>query len=103
MSIHRMLQIVTLFCALCAAARADLVVLRADALIDVDAGRRVTPGVVVVDAARLLRVDDRGRLREGLLADIVAVPGNPLEDIRVVEDVRFVMKDGVIYRQPAAD
>jgi imidazolonepropionase-like amidohydrolase len=56
-----------------------------------------------VNAAALLRVDDRGRLRGGLLADIVAVPGDPLTDIRVVEDVRFVMKDGVIYRWPGAD
>jgi len=51
-----------------------------------------------INAAALLRVEDRGRLREGLLADIVAVPGDPLTDIKVVEDVRFVMKDGVIYR-----
>jgi imidazolonepropionase-like amidohydrolase len=56
-----------------------------------------------VNAAALLRVEDRGRLRAGLLADIVAVPGDPLADIRVVEDVRFVMKDGVIYRRPGAD
>jgi imidazolonepropionase-like amidohydrolase len=55
-----------------------------------------------VNAARLLRVEDRGRLLEGLLADIVAVPGDPLADIRVVEDVRFVMKDGVIHRAPEA-
>lgn len=56
-----------------------------------------------INAAALLRVDDRGRLRAGLLADIVAVPGNPLENIQVVEDVRFVMKDGVVYRGPGAD
>jgi imidazolonepropionase-like amidohydrolase len=55
-----------------------------------------------VNAAALLRVEDRGWLREGLLADIVAVPGDPLADIKVVEDVRFVMKDGVIHRTPEA-
>jgi imidazolonepropionase-like amidohydrolase len=55
-----------------------------------------------VNAAQLLRVEDRGRLRQGLLADIVAVPGDPLADIKVVEDVRFVMKDGVIHRAPEA-
>jgi imidazolonepropionase-like amidohydrolase len=54
-----------------------------------------------VNAAALLRVEDRGRLRAGLLADIVAVPGDPLADIRAVEDVRFVMKGGEIHRQPA--
>ncbi|HXV40519.1 MAG TPA: amidohydrolase family protein [Steroidobacteraceae bacterium] len=53
-----------------------------------------------VNAAALLRVDDRGRLEPGLLADIVAVAGDPLTDIRVVESVRFVMKGGEIIRGP---
>jgi imidazolonepropionase-like amidohydrolase len=53
-----------------------------------------------INAASLLRVEDRGRLRAGLLADIVAVPGDPLADIRVVENVRFVMKGGAIVRTP---
>jgi imidazolonepropionase-like amidohydrolase len=39
-----------------------------------------------------------GALKPGYLADIVAVPGNPLDDIGVVEKVSFVMKGGVIYR-----
>ncbi len=41
-----------------------------------------------------------GALNPGYLADIVAVPGNPLEDIGVVEKVSFVMKGGVVYRSP---
>ena len=45
-------------------------------------------------------VDDRGRLVPGLLADIIAVPGDPTEDITVTEDVRFVMKGGVVYKLP---
>jgi imidazolonepropionase-like amidohydrolase len=49
-------------------------------------------------AAELIDVDDRGRLEAGLLADIIAVPGNPLTDIAVTEDVRFVMKGGHVYR-----
>lgn len=53
-----------------------------------------------VNAAALLRVDDRGRLKPGLLADIVAVAGDPFTDIRVVENVRFVMKGGEIIRGP---
>ena len=57
-------------------------------------------------AAELISVDDRGRLEAGLLADIIAVPGDPLTDITVTEDVRFVMKGGQVYRndnvQPAA-
>ena len=53
-----------------------------------------------VNAADLLGVNDRGRIAPGLLADLVAVPGNPLEDVRVLEDVRFVMKGGQIYKRP---
>jgi imidazolonepropionase-like amidohydrolase len=44
--------------------------------------------------AELIDADDRGRLAEGLLADVVAVRGNPLDDIRVVTRVPFVMKGG---------
>ena len=43
---------------------------------------------------------DIGQLRPGLRADVVAMPGDPLADIRVVKQVDFVMKDGVVYRQP---
>lgn len=53
-----------------------------------------------VNAADLLGVDDRGRIAEGLLADLVAVPGDPLEDIRLMERVHFVMKGGRIHRRP---
>ncbi len=51
-----------------------------------------------LSAAELISVDDRGRLEAGLLADIIAVPGDPLTDITVTEDVRFVMKGGQVYR-----
>lgn len=53
-----------------------------------------------VNAAALMKLDDRGHIRPGLLADVVAVPGNPLENIRLMEDVRFVMKDGKVYKAP---
>ena len=49
-------------------------------------------------AAALLGVDDRGVLASGKLADIIAVPGNPLDDIKVMERVAFVMKDGVVVK-----
>ena len=51
-----------------------------------------------VMGAELISVDDRGRLAPGLLADIIAVPGDPSQDITMTQDVRFVMKDGRIYK-----
>jgi len=48
-------------------------------------------------AADLLNVTDRGRIAEGLLADIVAVPSDPLSDISVTQHVSFVMKGGKVY------
>jgi imidazolonepropionase-like amidohydrolase len=51
-----------------------------------------------VTAAELLGWSDRvGTLEAGKLADIVAVPGNPLEDVERLGQVRFVMKGGVVY------
>ena len=52
-----------------------------------------------VMSAELIGVDDRGRLAPGLLADIIAVPGDPSEDITTTQDVRFVMKGGRVYKR----
>jgi imidazolonepropionase-like amidohydrolase len=49
-------------------------------------------------SADLIRASDRGRLVPGLLADVIAVPGDPLADITVTERVSFVMKGGIVYR-----
>jgi imidazolonepropionase-like amidohydrolase len=49
-------------------------------------------------AADLLGVDDRGVIEAGKLADLVAVPGNPLDDITVTERVSFVMLGGEIFK-----
>jgi imidazolonepropionase-like amidohydrolase len=50
--------------------------------------------------ARILRMDDRlGRIRPNLLADLIAVAGDPTTRIEAVREVRFVMKDGVIYKR----
>jgi imidazolonepropionase-like amidohydrolase len=51
-----------------------------------------------VDADLLGLADKIGTLDPGKLADIVAVPGNPLQDIRQTEHVFFVMKEGVVYK-----
>jgi imidazolonepropionase-like amidohydrolase len=56
--------------------------------------------MATVYAADLLGVDDRGVIGRGKRADMIAVPGNPLEDISVMENVRFVMKTGVVYKAP---
>jgi len=53
-------------------------------------------------SAELIDKDDRGRLEPGLFADVIAVPGNPLDDIGVTEDVRFVMKGGQVHRNEVA-
>jgi len=54
----------------------------------------------MINGARLLGWEGQiGELKPGYYADIVAVPGNPLDDISVVEHVRFVMKNGEVVRQ----
>ncbi|ATE71296.1 metal-dependent hydrolase family protein [Lysobacter capsici] len=52
-----------------------------------------------IRAAEVLGVDDQGVIETGKRADIVAVPGNPVEDINAVMKVEFVMKDGKVYKQ----
>jgi imidazolonepropionase-like amidohydrolase len=52
-----------------------------------------------IETAKLLRVEDKlGQIKPGMLADIIAVQQNPVEDISTVENVIFVMKDGVIFK-----
>jgi imidazolonepropionase-like amidohydrolase len=54
----------------------------------------------MIEGARLLGwADEIGQLKPGFYADIVAVPGNPLDDISVCEHVAFVMKNGEVVRQ----
>ncbi len=68
----------------------------------------VEAGVTPIDAiraatttpAKILGVQaDSGRVAVGQFADIIAVAGDPLTDISVMRDVRFVMKNGVVYKQ----
>jgi len=52
-----------------------------------------------VNAAALLRHEkELGSLAPGKIADVVAVPGNPIDDISIMKRVSFVMKDGVVYK-----
>jgi imidazolonepropionase-like amidohydrolase len=56
----------------------------------------------MINGAKLLGWGGQiGELKSGYFADIIAVPGSPLEDITVVERVAFVMKDGAVLKMPA--
>jgi imidazolonepropionase-like amidohydrolase len=64
--------------------------------------RAITAGTM--NAAKLLGWSERiGSLTPGKLADVVAVPGDPLTDIRAMERVSFVMKNGVVYKDARQD
>ena len=51
-----------------------------------------------METAKLLRIEDKlGSIESGKLADLIAVKGNPIEDISVLENVDVVIKDGLLY------
>jgi imidazolonepropionase-like amidohydrolase len=66
--------------------------------------RGMTPAAAIraatVDAADLLGVDDRGVIAPGRLADLIAVPGDPLQDVTALERVGFVMLGGTVIKGP---
>ena len=67
----------------------------------VDAGMDPMEAILsaTVVPASILKVSDKqGTLEKGKLADIIAVPGNPLEDITVMSRVNFVMKSGMVFK-----
>ncbi len=53
-----------------------------------------------LSTAKLLRIEETlGSIKVGKLADLVAVDGDPLTDLSLMENISFVMKDGVIFKQ----
>jgi len=54
-----------------------------------------------VNAKIIGKEKELGELRQGFLADVIAVDGDPVRDIAATGSVHFVMKDGVVYRRPA--
>jgi len=64
----------------------------------------MSPSQVLISAtsrnAKILHLTDRGEVKPGLLADLVAVDGDPTKDVSAVEHVRLVMKDGEVVVQP---
>lgn len=69
--------------------------------------RGMTPAqalrAATLTSAELLGVTDRGTLAPGLLADIIAVPGDPTRDITRTQHVTFVMKGGVVHKNTTAE
>ncbi|MEP1094060.1 MAG: amidohydrolase family protein, partial [Cyclobacteriaceae bacterium] len=67
----------------------------------VDAGMPAIETIICATStnAMLLGQEDKfGSIKKGLFADIVAVPGDPLKDITVMQKVNFVMKEGIVYK-----
>jgi imidazolonepropionase-like amidohydrolase len=65
-------------------------------------------GIPPVDILRAMTIngyrvseteDTRGPIEVGFIADLIAVPGNPLENIDALRDVQFVMKDGMVFKR----
>jgi imidazolonepropionase-like amidohydrolase len=71
-----------------------------DSFIEAGIPAKVTLQTMTINAARLLGVEnERGAIKPGLAADIIATPENPLDNILTLNQVRFVMKDGKVMKR----
>lgn len=72
-----------------------------DTFVEAGIPAKDTLRIMTTNAARLLGVDkERGAIKVGLAADIIATPENPLDHIQTLKKVSFVMKDGKIFKRP---
>jgi imidazolonepropionase-like amidohydrolase len=70
-----------------------------DSWVEAKVPAKDTLRAMTINAARLLGVDgERGTIKPGLAADIIATPENPLDNIQAVRKVSFVMKDGSVFK-----
>ncbi len=74
--------------------------------LEMDAMQRagMAPAQVLISAtsrnARIFHLSDRGEVKPGLLADLIAIEGDPTRDVSAVRQIRFVMKGGQVVRGP---
>ena len=69
----------------------------------VDAGMPAMEAIqsATLEASKLLGLENTlGQVKSGYLADLVAVSEDPLNNISILKEIDFVMKDGVVYKQP---
>jgi imidazolonepropionase-like amidohydrolase len=79
--------------------RGDLSLEHLDPYVEAGLSNQYVLQMITVNGARLLGLEgERGRLAAGYYADIVAMPGNPLDDILALRGIHFVMKEGRVFR-----
>ena len=79
--------------------RGEMALANLESWIDAGIPTTVMLQAMTVNAAKLLGVgNERGAIKQGLMADIIALPANPLEDIFALQKVAFVMKNGNIIK-----
>ena len=80
--------------------RGTLAISFIDSFIEAGVPAKDTLRIMTTNAARLLGVEkQRGAIKVGLAADIIATPENPLDNLQTLKQVSFVMKDGKVFRK----
>ena len=80
--------------------RGTLAISYIDSFVEAGVPAKDTLRIMTINAARLLGVDkQRGAIKPGLAADIIATPENPLDNINTLKRVSFVMKNGKVFKQ----